>query len=171
MLTTMYGEKTITMKKKKKNRETLLEASNVVDLKEKAEDLIVCPVTTKVNVKLSLCFSWAPRHEGVMREWRCRSTHSLTSALDRSEWSASRPGRFTAGERAPGTHWIGGWVCPRAVLDAVVKRKNSQPPPGISLRCIKIKGTSITNTEYQPLKLWKSPSPHCRAKSNFHYAY
>jgi hypothetical protein len=26
-------------------------------------------------------------------------------------------------ERAPGTHWRGGWVGPRAVLDAVVKRK------------------------------------------------
>jgi hypothetical protein len=26
-------------------------------------------------------------------------------------------------ERAPGTDWIGGWVGPRAVLDAVVKRK------------------------------------------------
>jgi len=26
-------------------------------------------------------------------------------------------------ERAPGTHWTGGWVAPRAVLDAVVKRK------------------------------------------------
>jgi hypothetical protein len=32
---------------------------------------------------------------------------------------------------APGTHWIGGWMGLRAVLDAVVKRKNSQPPPGI----------------------------------------
>jgi hypothetical protein len=31
--------------------------------------------------------------------------------------------RFTPRERAPGTHWIGGWVGPRAVLDAVVKRK------------------------------------------------
>jgi hypothetical protein len=28
------------------------------------------------------------------------------------EWSASRPGRHTPGERAPGTHWIGGWVGP-----------------------------------------------------------
>jgi hypothetical protein len=27
----------------------------------------------------------------------------LTSALAGVEWSASRPGRFTAGERAPGT--------------------------------------------------------------------
>jgi hypothetical protein len=29
--------------------------------------------------------------------------------------------------RAPGTHWIGGWVSPRAVLDAVVKRKIPSP--------------------------------------------
>jgi hypothetical protein len=54
--------------------------------------------------------------------------HSLTSALDEGERSASRPGRFTHGEeRAPGTHWIGGWVGPRAVLDAVVKRKIPSP--------------------------------------------
>jgi len=30
-------------------------------------------------------------------------------------------------ERAPGTHWIGGWVGPRAFLDAVVKRKIPSP--------------------------------------------
>jgi hypothetical protein len=30
-------------------------------------------------------------------------------------------------ERAPATHWIGGWVGPRAVLDAVVKRKIPSP--------------------------------------------
>jgi hypothetical protein len=46
----------------------------------------------------------------------------LTSALAGGEWSASRPGCFTSGERAPGTHWIGGWVDPRAGLDDV-KRK------------------------------------------------
>jgi hypothetical protein len=28
-------------------------------------------------------------------------------------------------ERAPATHWIGGWVSPRAILDAVVERKIS----------------------------------------------
>jgi hypothetical protein len=27
------------------------------------------------------------------------------------------PRRFTPGERALGTHWIGGWVGPRAGLD------------------------------------------------------
>jgi hypothetical protein len=53
--------------------------------------------------------------------------HSLTSAPDGGEWSASRPGRFTSSERAPGTHWIGGWVGPRAVLDAMVKRKVPSP--------------------------------------------
>jgi hypothetical protein len=46
----------------------------------------------------------------------------LTSALAGGEWSASRSGRFTSGERAAGTHWIGGWVYPRAGLDAVEKR-------------------------------------------------
>jgi hypothetical protein len=34
----------------------------------------------------------------------------LTSALDRGEWSALRPGRFTTRERVPDTHWTGGWV-------------------------------------------------------------
>jgi hypothetical protein len=44
--------------------------------------------------------------------------------LDGGEWSASRPGCFTPRERVAGTHWLGGWMSPRAVLDtAVVKRK------------------------------------------------
>jgi hypothetical protein len=51
----------------------------------------------------------------------------LTSALDGGGWSASRPGHFSPRERAPGIHWIGGWVGPRPVLDAVVKRKSSSP--------------------------------------------
>jgi hypothetical protein len=60
-------------------------------------------------------------------ERRYSSTHSLNSALHGGEWSASRPRRFTPRERAPGTHWIGGWVGPRADLDAVVKRKIPSP--------------------------------------------
>jgi hypothetical protein len=56
-------------------------------------------------------------------EWRYSSTQSLTSAFDGGEWSASRPGRFTLRERAPGTNWIGGWVDSRAGLYTVVKRK------------------------------------------------
>jgi hypothetical protein len=48
--------------------------------------------------------------------------HSLISALDGGEWLASRPGGYTPREGAPGTHWIGGWMGPRDVLDVVVKR-------------------------------------------------
>jgi hypothetical protein len=47
----------------------------------------------------------------------------LTSALVGDERSASHPCHFTPGERVPGTHWIGGWVGPRASLDDVEKRK------------------------------------------------
>jgi hypothetical protein len=65
--------------------------------------------------------------KGVLEEWRYSSTDSLTSTLDGGEWSASRPERFTPRERTPGTHWIGGWVGPRAVLDTVVKRKIPSP--------------------------------------------
>jgi hypothetical protein len=36
----------------------------------------------------------------------CIDPHFLESALAGVEWSASRPRRFTPGERALGTHWI-----------------------------------------------------------------
>jgi hypothetical protein len=58
-----------------------------------------------------------------MREWMHRSTFFLTSALVGGEWSASRPGRFTPWERAPGTHRIGSWMGPRVALDDMEKRK------------------------------------------------
>jgi hypothetical protein len=45
----------------------------------------------------------------------------LTSALDGDQWSASLPDPFIPGERAPGTHWIGAWVGPRAGLDDMEK--------------------------------------------------
>jgi hypothetical protein len=47
----------------------------------------------------------------------------LTSVLARGECLPSRPSRFTLGERASGTRWIGGWVDPRVGLDDVEKRK------------------------------------------------
>jgi hypothetical protein len=52
---------------------------------------------------------------------RCIHPLFLTSALAGGEWLA--PGRFTPEERAPDTHWIGGWVGPRAGLDDVDKRR------------------------------------------------
>jgi hypothetical protein len=53
--------------------------------------------------------------------------HFLTSAVDGGEWSASRTGRFTRRVKAPGIHWIGGWVVPKAGLDTVSKRKIPSP--------------------------------------------
>jgi len=41
---------------------------------------------------------------------------SLTSALDGGQWSASRHSSFIPWERAPGTHWTGGWVGHKADL-------------------------------------------------------
>jgi hypothetical protein len=57
----------------------------------------------------------------------------LTSAIVGGEWSASRPCRFISGERAPGIHWVGGWVSPIADLDDMKKLKFF-PPPGLELR-------------------------------------
>jgi hypothetical protein len=71
---------------------------------------------------LFLCLSnLALRHEDVLGSG-CIDSVFLTSALTGGEWSPSRACRFTPGERAPGTHWIGGWVDPRATLDDVEKR-------------------------------------------------
>jgi hypothetical protein len=41
----------------------------------------------------------------------------------------SRPGRFT-----PGTHWMEGWVSPKASLNAVAKRKKYISLSGIEYR-------------------------------------
>jgi hypothetical protein len=60
---------------------------------------------------------------------------TISSALVGGEWSASRPGRFTLGERAPGTHCIGSWVGPRDGLDDVEKRK-FLTLPGLELRTL-----------------------------------
>jgi hypothetical protein len=46
----------------------------------------------------------------------------LNSALDGDKWSDLRVDRFTLG-----SHWIGGWVGPRAGLDAVANRKIPSP--------------------------------------------
>jgi hypothetical protein len=42
----------------------------------------------------------------------------MASELDTVEWSASRLSRFTLGERANCTHYMGNWVGPRAGLYA-----------------------------------------------------
>jgi hypothetical protein len=92
-------------------------------------------------VKLSLCLTnYALRHEGVW-ESGVIAPPFLTSALVAGEWSASRPCRLTPGEIAPGTHWIGDWVDPRAGLDDMEKRK-FLTIPGLELRTLGRPGCS-----------------------------
>jgi hypothetical protein len=54
--------------------------------------------------------------------------HALTSAVGGDGRLASRPGRFTPGVRTPCTHWIEGWMGPRAGLDAVAKEEPITAP-------------------------------------------
>lgn len=51
----------------------------------------------------------------------------LTSAENAEDWSHSRSGRFTAGERFPDICWVGDFVGPRADFYGVEKRQISFP--------------------------------------------
>jgi hypothetical protein len=73
----------------------------------------------------------------------------LNSALAGGEWSASRPIRFTPDERAPGTHWIEGWVDPRAGLEDVEKRKFlTLPGRELRLLCRPVCSQSLYRLRY-----------------------
>jgi hypothetical protein len=87
-------------------------------------------------VKLSLCcsFNRAPCHEGVLGEWKYSFTHSLISALDEGEWSASRPGRFTPGKEplVPLNRSLGR---PQSRSGRGSEEKNSHhPPPSVGFK-------------------------------------
>jgi hypothetical protein len=57
----------------------------------------------------------------------------MTSVPDVGEWLASCPSSIIPGERANGTHWMGGWMGPRVGLESVEKRKI--PFPCCHLAC------------------------------------
>jgi hypothetical protein len=69
----------------------------------------------KVAVIIDLYKRYMPRRQ--MEEWMYRSTYSCLGTSWR--WVVS----FTPWERAPGTHWIGGWVGPRTGVDEMERRK------------------------------------------------
>lgn len=76
------------------------------------------------KITLSLCLiSWEPRHENMLWRWGVAPSFS-TSAVNGSEWSASRSCRYALWESVSGTHFIGCWVNPIDVLDAVERRKS-----------------------------------------------
>jgi hypothetical protein len=56
---------------------------------------------------------------GRVGKWIYRDALSLTIALFRGEWSASRSCRFTSGARDIGSHCTGRWVCPKATNPVV----------------------------------------------------
>jgi hypothetical protein len=87
------------------------------------------------KVKVSLCFNWAPSHEGVLGELRYSSTF-LTSALGEDEWSASPPSHYTHQGKSPCyslDRWLGG---PQSRSGRGGEENNSQPLPGLELPII-----------------------------------
>jgi hypothetical protein len=84
------------------------------------------PCLGKKLVKLSLCLT---KHHP-MKTYSGSggiAPRILTSALDGGEWSASRPGRFTPRGITARTHWVWGWVGPRAGMDMVSKTEIPSP--------------------------------------------
>jgi hypothetical protein len=83
----------------------------------------------------------------------------LTSALVGGDWSASRPGRLTPGEIAPGTHWIGGWVGSRDGLDDFEKRK-FLTLTGLELRPLRrpARSQSLYRLRYPGFLLLRNPT-------------
>jgi hypothetical protein len=77
----------------------------------------------------------------------------LTSALVGGQWSTG----ITPGERAPGTHWIGGWVDFRTGLDDLEKRK-FLTPPGLELQllCRPARRQSLYRLRYPGSTEWST---------------
>jgi hypothetical protein len=57
------------------------------------------------------------------------------------------PAFLPPGKEPHGTHWIGNWVNPRAVLDAVVKRKIPSPLQESNLRTPIVQPVAQRNTD------------------------
>jgi len=82
---------------------------------------------SKLKVKFALTTLWrqGQRYSFAHSQLKWRG-ELLTSHFD----------CFTLRERAPDTHWIRGWMGPRAILDILEKRKNFMHLPGIQPGCI-----------------------------------
>jgi hypothetical protein len=84
------------------------------------------PTSMKLSVSLQVTRSWTfgrtPWTAGQLVAGGGIVRPFLISALDRGEWSTSRPCRFTPCGRASDTHSLGGRVGPGASLDAKEKR-------------------------------------------------
>jgi hypothetical protein len=107
------NEKAVRTNKKERNKEMSQMNSTYRRIKNRI---------SKVKVNLSLCLNWTPGHEGVLGNGGIAPR--ILDLGTRWRWVVSfTPLPPYPWERAPGTLWIGGWVGPRAGMDAVVKRK------------------------------------------------
>jgi hypothetical protein len=58
-------------------------------------------MSVTVKVKVSLCFNWEPRHEGVLGEWWYSFTHSWRRHLMEVSGQLHASGRFTPQGKSP----------------------------------------------------------------------
>jgi hypothetical protein len=104
--------------------------------------IVIYPVSAKnymrlpllrPKIKTSLCLM--TRHAMKMcAEVEAQLHAYLTSLLDGGVWLASRPSRFTPGERIPDTKWIGFWMVPRARSEGCGEKANILPLTWIESR-------------------------------------
>jgi hypothetical protein len=94
--------------------------------------------STKYDVMKPYQFNKAPRH-GVLLGSGGIAPRTLNSALDEGELSASRHGRFTPREGAPGSRWIGTRVGIWAGLDT----EGEKEIPSVSLLGIEPRLSSL----------------------------
>jgi hypothetical protein len=80
-------------------------------------------LTKYYAIKMYPSLTSAPCQKDVLGTGDMELHAFLTLALNGGERLASYPGQYIPRQRAPGTHWMEGWVGPRAGLDIVVKRK------------------------------------------------
>jgi hypothetical protein len=104
----------------------------------------------KVKVKLSLCLT---KHQAMKTYWGSGGIAPRILDLGtRWRWVVS----FTSRERAPVTHWIGGWLDPRAVLDTVVNGELPSPRRESNTRSpiVHLVAQSYTDWAVTALKMW-----------------
>ena len=106
-----------------------------------------CYWTRYFEVPPSVIIPWVktkfrPRtgHEGAQGKYRHSSTLSLTSAVDGSGWSTSRPGQFSPGNSS-GTHFIGNtWARRRSG-----RVRKISPPRGFDTRTVQSVASRYTD--------------------------
>jgi hypothetical protein len=115
---------------------------------------------------VSVYFNLAPCHGGILGVKV--QIHAFFDFGTRWRWVISFTSRsLYPREGAPGTHWIGGWVGPRAVLDAVVKRKIPRPRRESNPRTPIVQPVAWRYTDWAMFTklFWRPPLKLCQMSS------